>query len=74
MDVNTDSTDKTAKHVIKVTNGATSTMFEKASSNETAGLEVYTLRNLDNTLSALSDLEQYKVLNVKEDPLDNCLH
>ena len=28
-------------------------------------------RNLDNKLSTDSDTEQYKLLNVKEDPIDN---
>ena len=71
--VNSDAVDETAKHVIEVTSTATSTMLEKATSTEIAGFETYTIRNLDNKLSTQSDTEQYKLLNIKEDPLDNRL-
>jgi len=49
-------------------------MLEKASENEIAGFQSFTIRNL-NKLPAKSDIEQYKVLSVKEDPLttDNIL-
>jgi len=46
-------------------------MLEKASENEIAGFQSFTIRNLDNKLPGESDIEQYKVLSVKEDPLDN---
>jgi len=46
-------------------------VLEKASENEIAGFQSFTVRNLDNKLPAESDIEQYKVLSVKEDPLDN---
>ena len=36
-----------------------------------AGFQYYTIRNLDNKLSTQSDIEQYKLLSIKEDPLDN---
>ena len=31
----------------------------------------FTIRNLDNKLSTESDIEQYKLLSVREDPIDN---
>ena len=46
-------------------------MLEKASENEIAGFQSCMVRNLDNKLPGESDIEQYKVLSVKEDPLDN---
>jgi len=46
-------------------------MLEKASENEIAGFQSLTIRKLDNKLPGESDIEQYKVLSVKEDPLDN---
>ena len=46
-------------------------MLEKASENKIAGFQSFTIRNLDNKLPGESDIEQYKVLSVKEDPLDN---
>ena len=46
-------------------------MLEKASENEIAGFQSFTIRNLDNKLPSESDIEQYKVLSVKEDLSDN---
>ena len=45
-------------------------MLEKASDNDIAGFQAFTIRNLDK-LSTDSDTEQYKVLSVKEYALDN---
>ena len=57
--------------MVEVTNNTTSTILEKASENEIAGFQSFTIRNLDNKLPADSDIEKYKILSVKEDPLDN---
>ena len=65
-----DSVDEAAK-VIEVTNGTTSTMLEKTTDDDIAGFQAFTIRNLDNKLSTASDTEQYKVLGVTEDPIDN---
>ena len=70
-DVDVESVDEAAKRVIEVTNSASSTMLQKASADDIAGFQAYTIRSLDNKLSKESDVEQYKVLSVKEDPLDN---
>jgi len=67
-EVTDESVNEAAKQVVEVTNNTTSTMLEKASENEIAGFQI---RNLDNKLPGESDIEQYKVLGVKEDPLDN---
>ena len=67
------SVDDAAKEIIEVVNNTTSQMLEKASESDIAGFQAYTIRNLDNKLSTQSDTEQYKVLNVKEFPLDNQL-
>ena len=69
-EVDDDSVDEAAK-VIEVTNGTFSTMLEKATDNDIAGFQAFTIRNLDNKLSTASDTEQYKVLGVTEDPIDN---
>ena len=68
-EVNDDSVDA-AKKVIKVTNSASSTMLEKATDDVIAGFQAFTIMNLDK-LWTQSDTEQYKVLGVKEDPIDN---
>ena len=70
-EVNDDAVDDAAKKVIEVTNSATSTMLEKVTDDDMAGFQAFTIRNLDNKLSTQSDTEQYKVLGVKEDPIDN---
>ena len=50
-----ESVDEAAKQVVEVINNTSSTMLEKA------GLQAYTIRNLDNKLSTESDIDQYKV-------------
>ena len=45
-------------------------MLEKATDDDIAGFQAFTIRNLDK-LSTASDTEQYKVLGVTEDPIDN---
>ena len=56
---------------MEVTNSVSSTMLEKASAGDIATFQAYTIGSLDNKLSNQSDIEQYKVLSVKEDALDN---
>ena len=70
-DVDDDSVDEAAKQVIEVVRSTSSTMLEKATKDEIDAFQAYTIRNLDKKLSTESDIEQYKVLNIKEDPLDN---
>ena len=70
-DVDVESVDEAVKRVVEVTNSASSTMLQKASTDDIAGFQAYTIRSLDNKLSSESDIEQYKVLSIKEDPLDN---
>ena len=65
------SVDVVAKRVVQVTNSATSTMLEKASDEDIAGFRAYTIRSLDSKLSNEFDIEQYKVLRIRKDPLDN---
>ena len=65
------SVDEAAKRVIETTNNTSSTMLEKASADDIATFQAYTIRSLDNKLSSESDIEQYKLLSIKEDALDN---
>ena len=46
-------------------------MLEKATKDDVATFQAYTLRNLDNKLSPTSNIEQYKVLSVREGPIDS---
>ena len=47
-------------------------MVEKASESDIVAFQAYTIRSLDNKLSSESNIEQYKLLSIKEDALDNC--
>ena len=57
--------------MIDFTKSATSTMLDKADDGDIAGFQAFTVRNLDNKLCTESDIDQYKLLNVREDPIDN---
>ena len=52
--------------VIEISNSATSTMLEKADDVDIAGFQAFTTRNFDNKLSTESDIDQYKLLNVRK--------
>ena len=49
----------------------TSTMLEKADKQDVAGFQSFTIRTLNAKPSTTSDIHQFKVLNIKEDALDN---
>ena len=65
------SLDDVSKKVIEVANSATRTMLEKATDEDVLGFQSYTIRNLNSKMSTESDIQQYKMNNIKEDPLDN---
>ena len=69
--VHDDSVDEAAKQVFEVVSSTTSTMLDKATTNDIDVFQSYTIRNLDKKLLKQNDIEQYKVLNVKQEPLDN---
>ena len=69
--VHKDSVDDVYKKVIEITNSAISRMLAKASESDVSGFQAFTVRNLDNKLSTDTDIEQYKLLNVREDLLSN---
>ena len=57
--------------MVEVVDKASSKMLEKASVDDIAALQSYTIRSLDQQGSALMDVEQYKMLNVKDDPIQS---
>ena len=65
-----DSVDEVSKKIIEIANNASSTMLDKANEHDISGFQAFTIRNL-NKLSTESDIEQYKLLSVREDPVDN---
>ena len=46
-------------------------MLEKANNQELKGLSAYTIRNIDSKIVTGSDMSHYKLMNVKEAPIDN---
>lgn len=69
-EVKDDSVDEISKNVIEIANNATG-MLDKADEHNISGFQVFTNRNLYNKLSTESDIEQYKLLSVREDLTDN---
>ena len=69
--LNDESLDEVSKKVVEVANSATSTMVEEATDEDILGFQSYTIQNMNSNLSKGSDVQQYKMQNVKEDPLDN---
>ena len=65
------SVDTATQHIIEVSNGSITSVLEKATKDDLAEFQAFTIRNLDNKLSTKSDIEQYKLLSVTEDPIDN---
>lgn len=70
-DMGQGSVDTTTQHIIEVSNRSSTSVLEKASKDDLAEFQAFTIRNLDNKLSTKSDIEQYKLLSVTEDPIDN---
>ena len=66
-----ESVDESTKHIIEVSNNSNTKMLAKATTTEINAFQAFTIRNLDNKLSTTSDVEQYKVLSVREEPIDN---
>ena len=63
--------DDAAKQVIETVSNPTSPMLVKTSKEDVAGFQAYTIRTMNEKCSTVSDVEQYKLLSVKEDALDS---
>ena len=63
--------DEAVKQVIETGDNSTTPMLVKASKEDVAGFQAYTIRTMNEKCSTMSDIEQYKLLSVKEDALDN---
>ena len=57
--------------MVEVVDKASRKMSEMASVDGIAALHSYTIRLLDQQGLALMDVEQYKMLNVKDDPIQS---
>ena len=70
-DVDQVSVDESAKKTIEVVSIADSPILEKASEEDVAGLQAYTIRKMDQYMPTGKDIDHYKLLSVKETPIDN---
>ena len=58
--------------VVEVVKNTTSTMFEKATKEDIAEMHCYTIRSLNTKHFTGDDMEQYKLMNVEEHPMEWC--
>ena len=70
-DIENTSVDRATKEIMEIIGKSTSRMLVKATNSDLSTFQMYTIRNLDNRLSSVSDIEQYKLLNIQDSPLDN---
>ena len=52
-------------------NSASSKILEKATKDDIASFQSYTIRNLDKKLCTKSDIEQYKIVSANKETIDN---
>ena len=64
-EVDEDELDDVAREVIETVSDTSSTMLERASKEDVAGFQSFTIRKLNSKQSTSSDIDQYKLVNVK---------
>ena len=70
-EVDEDELDDVAREVIETVSDTSSTMLERASKEDVAGFQSFTIRTLNSKQSISSDIDQYKFGQRQEDALDN---
>jgi len=63
-----------AKKTMDIVYDASSHIIEKASDEDVAGLQAFTVKSMNQNLPTGKDIEHYKLLTVHELPMDNRLH
>ena len=63
-----------AEKTMGIVNDVTSSVIKKASDEDVAGLQAYTVRSMDQDLPTGKDIQHYKLLTAHELPMDNRLH
>ena len=69
--IDDDTIDASSKEVIEVLSNTTCKMLEKATEADVQGLQAFTIRKLDTKIVKDSDISQYKLLNVREQAIDD---
>ena len=70
-DVREDSVDEAVQDVVEVVKKTSSTVLEKATKEDISNLQCYTIRNLSPKQFTGDDIEQYKLMNMQEEPIDS---
>ena len=68
-----DVVDKAVKNVVEVAQNSSNAMLEKVSDSDVAAFQSYTIRNLNRKAPTESDIEQFKLVSVREELIDNRL-
>uniref|UniRef100_A0A1X7V5P8 Uncharacterized protein n=1 Tax=Amphimedon queenslandica TaxID=400682 RepID=A0A1X7V5P8_AMPQE len=66
-----ESLDDVAKKVVETAYSAISIMVEEATDEDILSFQSYTIQNMNSNLNKGSDIQQYKMTRVREDPLNN---
>ena len=70
-DFREDSVDEAVQDVVEVVKKTSSTVLEKVTKEDIFNLQCYTIRNLSTKQFIGDDIEQYKLMNVQEEPIDS---
>ena len=63
---------ESTKHIIEVSNNATTEMLKTVTPDEVDAFQAYTIRNLDSKLSMGSDIQQYRLMSIAEGSSIRC--
>ena len=69
--IHEDCVDEAVSEVVEVVKNTTFTMLEKAMKEDIADMHCYTIRSLNSKQFTGDDIEQYKLVNVEQHPMDN---
>ena len=72
-DVDQTSVDETGRKAIEVVSVADSPILEKASEEDIAGLQAYTIHKMDQHMPTGKDIDHYKLLSVRHKCLFCCV-
>ena len=70
-DVREDSVDEAVQDMVEVVKKTSSTLLKKATKEDISNLQCYTIRNLSTKQFTGDDIEQYKLMYVKEEPIES---
>ena len=68
---NPKAVDEAVQDVVEVVKKTSSTVLEKATKEDISNLQCYTIRNLSTKQFTGDDIEQYKLMNMQEEPIDS---